>query len=534
MRPDDVLAKPNQSRTVTSKDLLLKITVPKRTGRKRKRGSDNPFEFQEDAQKAVSISAAAPVSNHSHLLQSMRDNPETYQINVLGSIKKAHRFRHIPDMQLATSSDALQDRVRDTILQKNYPSITKFSFDDSRHLRPGENVGPPAQFTSTMHFDVPYNYYYRQNPNVQFGEDEEGQTVSRNVKTAATHTMHIIPINAETVPMQLPDVEGLTPEDQLSDEMREWIKLLRDELEKRPIMTKRYVTCLLGVPSHQTRHTWAYVGYVFRAGPWKDCLIRFGVDPRKDPEMRFYQSEMWKIDLRESKLNKKVPTIKKPTWKTKPDGTSDHKLSYIFDGQVLFVDGKVWQLCDLEDPVLKEIVNTDEIRSECDVSVVQAFEMYIYSHLQQITGHGWYHNGTLAKLKTIMKWKIRNLFKGEVLDNALFDRIKKLPNKVNSDGKKTEMMLLEGAGDGPAQYKQELEIAAEIRALAISTGARYSTFQQAGSSYVDPKRGNDASAADGNDEDDDDDEEDSDAGMQTTMEQIEEEDGSGDEYGDSD
>lgn len=376
MRPEDILAKPTQSRTVSSKDLLVRVTVPKRTGRKRKRGSDDPYEFHEDGPKTLLSSGAVPVSEPVHLLRSMRDNPDNYQINVLGGVKNVHRFRHIPDMQIATSHDALQDRLRDTLLQKNYPNITRFSLDSTRHLRPGENVGPPAQFTSTMNFDVPYNYYYRQNPNVEFGKDQEGQKTSRNIKSAATHMMHIVPVNAETVPMAIPDIDGLTPEDQLSDEIRNWISILRAELEKRPIVTKRYVTCLLGVPSHQTRHTWAYVGYVFRAGPWKDALIKFGVDPRKDPKYRFYQSEMWKVDLRESKhsAGKKMATVKKPTWKTKPDGSSEGRYSYKFDGKVLYVDGKVWQLCDLEDPVLKEIVNTDDIRSECDVSHLVRFE----------------------------------------------------------------------------------------------------------------------------------------------------------------
>lgn len=150
----------------------------------------------------------------------------------------------------------------------------------------------------------------------------------------------------------------------------------------------------------------------------------------------------------------------------------------------------------------------------------------------QITAHGWYHNGTLAKLKTIMKWKIRSLFKGEVIDDAIFDRIKKLPERMSSDGKKTEMMLLQDAGDGPAQYKQELEIAAEIRALAISTGGRYSTFQQPATS-TEPKRRTTRFALDEND-DEGDSGHDTDDQMQTPVALLEGDEVSADEDDNSD
>jgi general transcription factor 3C polypeptide 5 (transcription factor C subunit 1) len=51
LRPDDALAKPVMSNTVKTNNLLLKVTVPKRTGRKRKRGSDGPFLSGSEVQQ---------------------------------------------------------------------------------------------------------------------------------------------------------------------------------------------------------------------------------------------------------------------------------------------------------------------------------------------------------------------------------------------------------------------------------------------------------------------------------------------------
>jgi len=47
LRPNDPLAKRMPSTAVETRNVLIKVTMPKRTGRKRKRGSDDPFEFPD-------------------------------------------------------------------------------------------------------------------------------------------------------------------------------------------------------------------------------------------------------------------------------------------------------------------------------------------------------------------------------------------------------------------------------------------------------------------------------------------------------
>jgi len=94
LRPEDVMSKSLTSRLVKTNNVLLKITVPKRTGRKRKRDSTDPY-VTDDASITNSenshAQSAAGVSKV--LLQTLRDNPNKYSIQPVGQVNETHRFR---------------------------------------------------------------------------------------------------------------------------------------------------------------------------------------------------------------------------------------------------------------------------------------------------------------------------------------------------------------------------------------------------------------------------------------------------------
>jgi len=98
LRPDDPFAKTVPAGPVITGNVLLKITVPKRTGRKRKRGSDEPFQFHSNhhAKKSSSNdegSALEGEKRHKRLLRALSDNPTTYTVTAVGPIKETYRFR---------------------------------------------------------------------------------------------------------------------------------------------------------------------------------------------------------------------------------------------------------------------------------------------------------------------------------------------------------------------------------------------------------------------------------------------------------
>jgi general transcription factor 3C polypeptide 5 (transcription factor C subunit 1) len=92
LRPDDPLAKRLLSTPVTTNNLLLRVTVPKRTGRKRKRGSSGPFLSPNEAEVSNPITPNAFVEASS-VFRRLQDNASKYTVSVAGLIDETHRFR---------------------------------------------------------------------------------------------------------------------------------------------------------------------------------------------------------------------------------------------------------------------------------------------------------------------------------------------------------------------------------------------------------------------------------------------------------
>ena len=100
MHPDDPMSKPLSASSIKTSNVLLQITVPKRTGLKRRRGALSPYHEGMN-QFSSSLSSSVSGQNHDslksvdHLLRSLRDNAERYRVEAIGSIRITHRFRSI-------------------------------------------------------------------------------------------------------------------------------------------------------------------------------------------------------------------------------------------------------------------------------------------------------------------------------------------------------------------------------------------------------------------------------------------------------
>ena len=97
---------PILSHNSQTNNLLLKITVPKRTGRKRKRGSQDPYtdslveyptipEVGKHSARQDNLRSQARRDNPAELLRTLKDNADRYSVEVVGEIGQTHRFRGI-------------------------------------------------------------------------------------------------------------------------------------------------------------------------------------------------------------------------------------------------------------------------------------------------------------------------------------------------------------------------------------------------------------------------------------------------------
>ena len=90
------MSKPLKSVNVRTNNVLLRVTVPKRTGLKRKRGSQGPYHQDPVGNGSAPERRPQPAfmtKDSQYLLRSMRDCPKDYQVHPVGTISNTHRFR---------------------------------------------------------------------------------------------------------------------------------------------------------------------------------------------------------------------------------------------------------------------------------------------------------------------------------------------------------------------------------------------------------------------------------------------------------
>lgn len=132
LRPGDFMARPIHSSSCPSNNVLLRVTVPKRTGRKRKRGSDAPF-VDVETEGAVEQPRRWKAKD---MLRRLRDNPSKYTVDTIGRVERTHYFRGtsyllarysphdeadnaiagLPDFVYSTTSSAFTKRFRECIV----------------------------------------------------------------------------------------------------------------------------------------------------------------------------------------------------------------------------------------------------------------------------------------------------------------------------------------------------------------------------------------------------------------------------------
>lgn len=238
------------------------------------------------------------------------------------------------------------------------------------------DIIPPPVLT---HMSLPFNYAYTQNPYVRVTKD--GTTFNA---TALRQVGYFIAADAPTPtgpqhPPNLTDSRVVEALDELDQAFAE-----------RPLWTRRALMNHLGGKLrswNELKKHLSYVAYQFKGGPWRDVVCPYGLDPRSDPKYRIYQTLMFKLRPKSS-----TTRDDSPPWyslrQDEPDFTPSEDDSHLFDGQTYFTDGKVWQVCDIIDPLLRRLLEDATARPSRD------------------SISGWYPGGLWVKVKGIMKTKL--------------------------------------------------------------------------------------------------------------------------------
>ena len=252
---------------------------------------------------------------------------------------------------------------------------------------------------------IAYDYKFRQNPHVEVTTNDGETGIQRAL---AYSNYSIITPDATTVP-QGPSPE-LPPETQLTPYVQSMIASIRLELQRRPIITRHLLYNTIGWDKRdRLRQAAVYCGYFFATGPWREALITWGVDPRTNPVFRRYQTVSF-LSYKKTGTARHHHTFDKHVKTLARRDPASLKNQHVFDGEHVSTTGNLFQFCDITDPFIRQILDTDEIRETCAPTL-----------------QGWYHIGTWAKATVILKDKMNCILGGERPDNAIYERIQSWP-----------------------------------------------------------------------------------------------------------
>ncbi|KAI1639734.1 RNA polymerase III transcription factor IIIC subunit-domain-containing protein [Biscogniauxia mediterranea] len=399
-RPDNPTSKPIASYHAATNNILFKITVPKRTGRKRKRGSDEPFSSHDDSPNTASratlklgqVSSVDRQDAPTSILRKLRDNVDRYHVKAVGVIRDSHRYRGLADFQFANSNTPFVTNVAEHLLPLKVSKLRQFKLKPGVDTTPTQEIIPPPHFTDKV---IGFNYNYEQNPGIkESGLDEAGETRLVNTqgrkKLSYGYFIHHNQFPVPDKPQQGHDKNYKVPDDLLDQ--------LNNIMAQRPIWTRRAL--LNHIHGTYTESVLKFaiqlVGYQFRGGPWRDAIVKYGVDPRSDPKYSVYQTLAFKL------ARNTVGMVKLP-WQTIRKGQvqkhnkNQDRNSHMWDGESYSTDGKFWQICDITDPFVLRMIKQAPLQTECDLNEA-----------------GWYPIGMWRKIKVVMKAKMVAIKKGRL------------------------------------------------------------------------------------------------------------------------
>ena len=263
---------------------------------------------------------------------------------------------------------------------------------------------------------IPYPYSYSQNAAVREVTADDGTVEVLNTMSRQVTAGYIIKYNQHPVPTE-PRWQPKMSDPQVARVVTE----LRLAMEDRPIWTRRSlinrlsaIDNALALSANLIKKCISFTGYQFKGGPWRDAVVRYGVDPRSDPKYRVYQTLLFKLDrLNVGSLGQTWHAVRSANQVRIKAAPADNTQtdSHIFDGTAYSDDGKVWQVCDIHDPLLRRLFDRAEVRRACD------------EHTS-----GWYRHGLWSKARAIMKSKMTALRFGRDVTNADYARAMAVPD----------------------------------------------------------------------------------------------------------
>ncbi|CDO74112.1 hypothetical protein BN946_scf185043.g162 [Trametes cinnabarina] len=426
LRPGNPYAHPVPGEIVPTNNVVLKVVKRRRKSKEGEKGNGALGEYTVEAVGVVPKTAR---------FRSMADFQ--YQPDMsdpVAQLRKAMDTMDGEDAPMVPSRSLRRHGTVDSILRYHIPpekedyTVTEAdpaAMDiDPQLLGEGELAGPspPTKIRSNLRLftpplfsrqGVPQNYNYKANPasvETIVVDEETGKEKKRLINRMRWKGFG--PIAISYADKGVPDKPSAAVEEQRSQADKRILKRLEELFEERPVWTRAAIfnqfTPMEVRDIINSKYLLPLVSYVFEDGPWRDTYVRLGYDPRQDPEARFYQRLYFRninhpisrpsvVSRRQEQRNESA--------QARFSGVDDRR-SHIFDGVTVTSETAAFQLCDITDPMLKEMIeDEDAVRETCNER------------------DGWYTTHALERIKTVLRHKFFSLLLGHVATREECERL---------------------------------------------------------------------------------------------------------------
>ncbi|KAI9317592.1 RNA polymerase III transcription factor IIIC subunit-domain-containing protein [Dichotomocladium elegans] len=325
-----------------------------------------------------------------------KNDPEdngTIETNVVGIVNRICRFRGMSDYQYILSRESRMMKLRQNMEKGNVKEIIAFKSadEDNDSIRP-DDLPPPPLFSVR---EIPFPYEYKQNLHVLKVRmrQPDGTYVVKSIHYSQKNMPNKIYITYDhpTVP-----TEPSIPLEALPANEQRVAKQVAELFKERPSWTRAAVLSRLAPGDRKYYRAAVQVQtYSFSSGPWRDCLLPFGVDPRTDPAFAKYQYVGARVNQRRPPTSP-VQQIKLPQHYLRPKKTTASQAPqdinipcYIFDGKTLPSSFATLTIDDITDPDFQKLIHTPAyIKSKC-TRISGFYYPCVYQRLRSLIKKKW-------------------------------------------------------------------------------------------------------------------------------------------------
>ncbi|THH20126.1 hypothetical protein EW146_g1148 [Bondarzewia mesenterica] len=407
MRPNNPFSHPIPGDVVPTSNILLKVV-------KRKRRKLNPETGETELIGEYTADAIGVISKTARFYgEKLPSGMADYQFqpdmnDPIAKLRMAMGNMDVDTIRQFRIPAEKEDYVipKDPMAMAIDPQLTDGATQGSSNMKSNLRLFPPPLFSRQS---IPQNYNFKSNPmsvvatTVDEETGEEKKRLINKMRWKGFGPASIMFSERDVPKNPPPNCEEIR--DQFDQKL---LKALEERFQERPIWTRAALlnqfTAAEAREIHNSKVLLPLSCYVFQDGPWRDTLVRFGYDPREEKRARFYQRLYFRnlnhAIVRPSVITRRQETRHSITTQKRANTqrVQDDRRSHIFDGVTITKETAAFQLCDIEDPLLKEMIeDEEEVRETCNER------------------DGWYTTHQFERIKAVLRLKFFSLLEGHIV-----------------------------------------------------------------------------------------------------------------------